>query len=622
MINATTVSSPFEIVTERSAASGVQMHDSGAPKFGSVLDNKIKDQKYHTLEAKEDQPEKVQDRPEPKVIAKDDSKAKLKDEPQVEATEEPKADAVQTDPKADPKAEAKAEIDPQPKPEQTAENSKNAQAATVEATVQTPNAQAAIPMQQPAADVMASAELTQTAPDQVVVQTDTQSTVPAIERGVESGKWKAESPEVQTDTQTATPVKTASGDGFPGRSIKTASGDGFPGRSSEQTAVNAQAPKVEQVSTTNAQAQAVSEMEAVDTMGQNAATTVNLPIIDAKAKDKSDAKPTESSNTKTTFFGLSAKTTEQGSAGASPSQSEKNPGQNTSSENQTKNGMLLLAGKRHESERPFAQGANVETNVPIPGAMPAKAETPVPIISGKAPLDISGNMTFSPQVIKAITGDIASQIGVPEASVSSATNENQTANTASSTGDTQNAAIAMPVRSSFDNMVKGLDAAQKPEASTSSNTELQTKIIDQLVREVKLRQFQGQSDLTVKLNPPELGQIRLQITQTANGLTTQINASSEVVRGLLQAHIPALTNALADAGLKMDQVSVTSETSFDLLMQDNTSDTAYQQRNKTRQQHSDNPQNMTVHPAMINAAGVLRQALDGAAGSVGYSWLA
>lgn len=170
---------------------------------------------------------------------------------------------------------------------------------------------------------------------------------------------------------------------------------------------------------------------------------------------------------------------------------------------------------------------------------------------------------------------------------------------------------------SSDLMVKGLDATQKPEAPTSSNTELQTKIIDQLVREVKLRQFQGQSDLMVKLNPPELGQIRLHITQTANGLTTQINASSEVVRGLLQAHIPALTNALADAGLRMDQVSVTSETSFDSLMQDNTSDTAYQQRNKTRQQHSDKGQDMTVHPAMINAASGF-----GAAGSIGYSWLA
>ncbi len=580
MINATTVSSPFEILTGRSAASGVQLHDSGAPKFGSVLNNKIKDQKFQTLEAKMDQPERVNDRPEPKIKAKDDIKAKSNDEPKLEAKEEPTTDAVQTDPKADPKAEIKAEAKPQPKPEQTAQNSNNAQDASVDASAQTSNVQAVISMKQPAIDAEALVELTQVAPEKIVVQ---------------------------TDPKTAAEVKIAIAiEGIVNQNTTTT------------TQATAQvAPKAEQVSATNAQVQAmaVSEMEAVDTTGKNAATTANLPIIDTKAKDKSDAKPTESSTAKTTFFGLTAKTTEQGLVGASPSQPENNPGQNTGSENQPKNGLPLLAGKRHESERPFAQATNIETNAPIPGAMPVKAET-------KLPLDISGNMTFSPQVIKAITGDIASQIGAPEASASLATNENQTATMASSTNDTQNAAIAVAARSSFDTMVRGLEATQKPQAPTSANADLQTKIIDQLVREVKLQQFQGHSDLTVKLNPAELGQIRLQITQTANGLTTQINASNEQVRGLLQAHIPALTNALADVGLKMDQVSVTSETLFNSLMQDNASDAAYQQRNKSRHQNSGNPQEMIVHPSVINAAGVLRQALDGAAGSIGYSWLA
>ena len=578
MINATTVSSPFEIMTERSATSGAQAYDSGAPKFGSVLNNKIKDQ-YHTIEAKKDQPERVQDRPEPKIKAKDDIKAEPKDNPKVEAKEDIKDDAVQTDQKAESKADPKAEVKAQPKPqaetEQTAQNSNNAQPSADAAVAQTPNAQAVISVQQPAIDIKASDASTS---DKVVVQTDTQTAkqvkIPIAAEGIVK----------QNITNTAQATAQA---------IKTE-----------------QLPKVEQVSTANTQAQAVSESEAVDTTGQNAATTANLPILNTKATDKSDAKPTESSNTKATFFGLTAKTAEQGSTGASSSQSEKNPGQNTSSENQTKNSIPLLASKRHESGRSFTQAENIETNGSLQGDMPKTATT-------KQPLDISGNMTFSPQVIKAITVDTPTQFGSPEAPVLSVTNENQTTATTLSTGDTQNAAIAMPARSSFDPMVRGLDAAQKAEVPTSSNADLQTKVIDQLVREVKLRQFQGQSDLTVKLNPAELGEIRLHITQTASGLTTQINASNEQVRGLLQAHIPALTSALADAGLKMDQVSVTSETSFGSLMQQDTSGAAFQQRNKTRQQHSGNTQDVTIHPSVINAAGGF-----GAAGSIGYSWLA
>lgn len=96
---------------------------------------------------------------------------------------------------------------------------------------------------------------------------------------------------------------------------------------------------------------------------------------------------------------------------------------------------------------------------------------------------------------------------------------------------------------------------------------LHRQVIDQVVKEIRLHRLPERSDLVVKLNPPELGTLRVHITQDANGIYSQIQANNEQVKNLLQAHLPMLTNALADAGLRMDSVSVTSDAAFNTFLQ-------------------------------------------------------
>lgn len=96
---------------------------------------------------------------------------------------------------------------------------------------------------------------------------------------------------------------------------------------------------------------------------------------------------------------------------------------------------------------------------------------------------------------------------------------------------------------------------------------LHRQVIDQVVKEIRLHRLPERSDLVVKLNPPELGTLRVHITQDANGIYSQIQASNEQVKNLLQAHLPMLTNALADVGLRMDSVSVTSDAAFSTFLQ-------------------------------------------------------
>jgi len=156
--------------------------------------------------------------------------------------------------------------------------------------------------------------------------------------------------------------------------------------------------------------------------------------------------------------------------------------------------------------------------------------------------------------------------------------------------------------------------AAKPDA------ELNQRVIDQVVRAVSLHRFQDRTDLVVKLNPPELGSLSVRIVQDAQGMTSQIQATSENVRSLLQAHLPLLVDALSDAGVRLNSVTVTSNASFTALTHDSTQGSA-QRQYETPQRHSGQAQDAVGAIDAVGAADFI----DSPASllrSAGYSWLA
>ena len=146
-------------------------------------------------------------------------------------------------------------------------------------------------------------------------------------------------------------------------------------------------------------------------------------------------------------------------------------------------------------------------------------------------------------------------------------------------------------------------------------TEQHTRVIEQIVREVQLSQSDGRRDIVVRLNPPELGTLRLQISQDMSGMTSHIQASTDQVRGLLQAHVPALIEALSTAGVRVDAVSVSSGPMFGAFAQD-TAGNAY---TRQEQQRRTTANRQTAGGVDAPAAFAARQAQPYQAG---YSWLA
>ncbi len=158
---------------------------------------------------------------------------------------------------------------------------------------------------------------------------------------------------------------------------------------------------------------------------------------------------------------------------------------------------------------------------------------------------------------------------------------------------------------------------QAPAAETPQ-VDLSRRVIDQVVRQVTLHRLPERSDLVVRLNPPELGTLRLHIVQDAQGVASQIQATSEQTRGLLQAHLPMLQEALSNAGVRMDSVTVTSDAPFSSLAQNAPQDGAYQQQDAHQQRSGYGREPGGFTAGMPSAATVSTARTD----SAGYSWLA
>ena len=182
-------------------------------------------------------------------------------------------------------------------------------------------------------------------------------------------------------------------------------------------------------------------------------------------------------------------------------------------------------------------------------------------------------------------------------------------------GNTPAGGASVPASGSQFSAAMG-EATQAAEFPTNDSADQHARIIDQVVREVRLHRFDDRSDLVVRLNPPELGVLRVRITQDAAGVSSHIQASSDHIRGLLQAHMPALVDALSDAGLKMDSVSVSSGSSFSALAHDAAHGNAHSGAEQARQRSTFAQGTVGLQTAEV--ANQLPRHVDQGA----YNWLA
>lgn len=85
------------------------------------------------------------------------------------------------------------------------------------------------------------------------------------------------------------------------------------------------------------------------------------------------------------------------------------------------------------------------------------------------------------------------------------------------------------------------------------------RVAEQALRAMRSVVNQRGGSLTLRLNPPELGDLRIRLEMTQHVVSARLETSTDAVRQLLQQQLPQLHSALSSHGLTVDQIQVQTQ---------------------------------------------------------------
>ncbi|AJF07594.1 flagellar hook-length control protein FliK [Geoalkalibacter subterraneus] len=84
----------------------------------------------------------------------------------------------------------------------------------------------------------------------------------------------------------------------------------------------------------------------------------------------------------------------------------------------------------------------------------------------------------------------------------------------------------------------------------------ENQLLDQVARSINLQANGDRSQMTLRLHPEELGELRLELVMEKGGIKAHIHAQTAQVQEVLERHMPRLREAFAQQGLQLDDVEV------------------------------------------------------------------
>jgi len=103
--------------------------------------------------------------------------------------------------------------------------------------------------------------------------------------------------------------------------------------------------------------------------------------------------------------------------------------------------------------------------------------------------------------------------------------------------------------------------ATAPTPTSNSQVAEAQKVLDQVVKGVSGSLGEGRSHITIRLSPPDLGNVSVRLVIENGSLTAKLFAEQANTRSLLEQHTNTLRNSLAEQGIKVDNVAVLRESS-------------------------------------------------------------
>jgi hypothetical protein len=89
--------------------------------------------------------------------------------------------------------------------------------------------------------------------------------------------------------------------------------------------------------------------------------------------------------------------------------------------------------------------------------------------------------------------------------------------------------------------------------------QLASRLADSVQRAVRV----GANEFRLELHPPELGQLRVRVVETADGVRVTVTAASREATELIQQQLPLLRSALEARELRVDRLDIFEADRFD-----------------------------------------------------------
>lgn len=135
----------------------------------------------------------------------------------------------------------------------------------------------------------------------------------------------------------------------------------------------------------------------------------------------------------------------------------------------------------------------------------------------------------------------------------------------------------LPVPDGFEPVVGGIAESKgvgtgpttATPASEASSPEDRAELVDRIVKAARLTQSRGSARIKIALNPPHLGDLKVDLSVRNKVLQGTLQAENVAAKELLLSQLPQLREALEQQGLQVGDFQVQVDPSFQQAMQEN-----------------------------------------------------
>ncbi len=135
-----------------------------------------------------------------------------------------------------------------------------------------------------------------------------------------------------------------------------------------------------------------------------------------------------------------------------------------------------------------------------------------------------------------------------------------------------------------DNLVQAFEEAHGEEISSAEN--VMSRIVEQVVHQVRVRVMPETTSMELWLNPASLGRVNLTVAATAGTATATLVVENQMAKEALESQMIQLKEAFVEQGLKVDAVEVTVA-EFGLKKENEQQDDSSNGRRRNRRAHSE-----------------------------------